>query len=262
MEDDLMCYTTARRRFTTKRFARQPAVVALIASLIAHETPALLAQRAAEGETREVAGTVVDAENADHVRPAFLRELTIREAVHLAQSSVPVAVPSVPKRSWASRHPVVLGTLIGVGGVSVLAAAHQGNESGDIMAMELLVGAGAGALGGLIASASQKAKLKYEAPTNQPDVDAVKRLVARLGTGARIIVRGVNTRETTGTVQAIQQDNFTIVPDRQAAPVQITYSEVRVVKAARGLGMKIGIAAGIIGGFGLALVCGRYCGGN
>src|SRR5712691_4303974 len=121
MEDDLM-YTTARRRFTTKRFARQPAVVALIASLIAHGTPAL-AQRVTEGETREVDRSVMKAENADQIWPAFLRESIIREAVHLAQSSPPVAQPGPPKRSWASRHPVVLGTLIGVGGGEALAAA-------------------------------------------------------------------------------------------------------------------------------------------
>ena len=125
----------------------------------------------------------------------------------------------------------------------------------------MLIGAGAGALGGLIASASQKARLKYEAPDNQPDIAAVKRMVARLGTGERIIVTGINTQETAGKIQAIDQDDFTMVSG-QGTPVQIAYGDVLAVKAAQGAGTKIGIVAGVIGAISLALMCAAYCGGN
>ena len=126
----------------------------------------------------------------------------------------------------------------------------------------MLLGAGAGALAGLIASASQKARLKYEAPGNQPDVAAVKRMVARLGAGERIIVTGVNTQETAGKIQAIGQDDFTMMPNGQTAPVQIAYTDVRAVKAAQSLGTKVGISVGVLGGIGMAVMCAAYCGGN
>lgn len=197
----------------------------------------------------------------------------------LAQSSPPVPPPNVAKRSWVSRHPVVVGTLIGVGGMGTYAAVARRNDVrrcasiglqprgclGDgtfTVGFPVLLGAGAGALGGLIASAVQNAKLKYETSSNQADIATVKRLVGKLRIGEQIAVTGISTPNTTGRIQAVGEDNFTMMPNGQSAPVQIEYKDVRTLKVAGRLGTKVGIAVGIISGVGLAIMCAAYCGGN
>jgi hypothetical protein len=133
--------------------------------------------------------------------------------------------------------------------VATLGATGRGNRNAAIMGLWVLGGAGGGALGGSIASAVQKAKLNYDSPANQADVLAVKRIVARLGVDEGVIVTVANTQQTKGRIQSVGQDEFGVVPDGQTAPVQIAYDAVRSIKAKPlGIGKKVGIATGIVGG--------------
>jgi hypothetical protein len=64
------------------------------------------------------------------------------------------------QRSWAGRHPVLLGALIGMGGFAAIAAGNYDPRSntdltrGQSVAFSGAAGAGLGALGGLIVSIS------------------------------------------------------------------------------------------------------------
>lgn len=61
--------------------------------------------------------------------------------------------------NWFARHPVVVGTLIGAGGGAVLSRVDAIGGANHDPAV-ILVGAGAGAWGGLVASAIQKSRAK------------------------------------------------------------------------------------------------------
>jgi len=68
-----------------------------------------------------------------------------------------LAPQSPPRPGWAGRHPVILGTLIGAGGGAVLSRTSAvGGANHDPRVA--FVGAGAGAWGGLVASAVKKAR--------------------------------------------------------------------------------------------------------
>jgi hypothetical protein len=66
------------------------------------------------------------------------------------------------QRSWAGRHPVLLGALIGLGGFSALAAVNYDPNSntdltrGQSVAFAGAGGAGLGALAGLIVSIARR----------------------------------------------------------------------------------------------------------
>jgi len=64
---------------------------------------------------------------------------------------------TAPTRSPVGRHPVLLGTVIGAAGAAVWQASACGGSSCNTGAAAL-VGAGAGAYGGLVASAVQTAR--------------------------------------------------------------------------------------------------------
>ena len=89
------------------------------------------------------------------------RELTIRiPAIQLSTGNVREASrrQPPPRRSWAGRHPVIFGALIGLGvGLGVEAAVIPGASGGEPHSAYLPmfggVGAGSGALVGLILSA-------------------------------------------------------------------------------------------------------------
>lgn len=69
------------------------------------------------------------------------------------------------------------------------------------------------------------AKLTYRA-AGQPDPGEARRVVMGLGVTRHITVKTVAGKEYHGNIQAIEQNNFTLVPDHQAAPVQIAYNDV------------------------------------
>ena len=89
-----------------------------------------------------------------------LRAAVHREAGRLAQSTA-ASQPSAAKAnpSWIARHPVIVGTLIGAGTGAVLSRVDAiGGANHDPTVA--LVGAAAGAWGGLVASAVQKSRAK------------------------------------------------------------------------------------------------------
>jgi ribosome maturation factor RimP len=69
------------------------------------------------------------------------------------------------------------------------------------------------------------AKLTYRA-TGQPDPAEARRVVMGLGVAGHIMVKTVAGKEYHGNIQAIEQNNFTLLPDHQAVPVQIAYNDV------------------------------------
>jgi hypothetical protein len=182
----------------------------------------------------------------------FLNEAIAREAARLVQAS-PANPPGVRQRNWIARHPVPVATLIGAAGGFAISCADSNDPCDGLYA---LVGAGAGALTGVIISAQQRKGLNTAA-ARQPNGDAVKRLVTKLGAGRAIVVTIGELRQARGRIQNVEADAFTLLVDGQAASVRIAYNDVVAIKAAGfGNGAKIGIVAGIIGAIvGFWLVC-------
>jgi ribosome maturation factor RimP len=77
------------------------------------------------------------------------------------------------------------------------------------------------------AEASQVAlaKLTYRA-TAQPDPAEARRVVIGLGIARHIMAKTVTGKEYHGNIQAIEQNNFSLLPDHQAVPIQIAYDDV------------------------------------
>jgi hypothetical protein len=90
------------------------------------------------------------------------------------------------------------------------------------------------------------AKLTYRA-SGQVDPAEAKRVVAGLGVGKHIMVKTAAGQEFHGNIQAIEPDQFIMLPDHQAAPVQIAYNDVRQLGPNLSTGAKIGIIAGAVG---------------
>jgi ribosome maturation factor RimP len=65
---------------------------------------------------------------------------------------------------------------------------------------------------------------------DQPDPVEARRVVVALGVGKHVVVKTTTGKEFHGHIQAIEPDNFTLLPDRAVAPVQIAYGEVRHVE--------------------------------
>ena len=81
-----------------------------------------------------------------------------RASARLIQGPVPGPQAS-QSSNWIVRHPVISGTLIGTAGGAVLSRTRTfGGVNHDPRVM--LIGAGAGAWGGLVASAVQKARAR------------------------------------------------------------------------------------------------------
>jgi len=72
------------------------------------------------------------------------------------------------------------------------------------------------------------AKNLYRA-TGQPDAIAAMRVVEALGVGRHAVVKTTAGQEYHGNIQAIDRDQFTLLPDHQSHPVQIAYSDVQQV---------------------------------
>jgi hypothetical protein len=95
--------------------------------------------------------------------PGIIREATRRESARLAALPAGLRQPQQPpqKRSWRSRHPVLFGTLIGVGAALAIEAVVIPGESGGephsvYVPMFGTFGAGIGAATGWIVSAVRR----------------------------------------------------------------------------------------------------------
>lgn len=89
-------------------------------------------------------------------RATSLREATTREGVRLAQSGAPSpSSPPVTSRSWAARHPVKTGLLVG-GAIGALVGAASCGSEGFYVALcggtGFGIGGGTGALVGVAVS--------------------------------------------------------------------------------------------------------------
>ena len=121
-----------------------------------------------------------------------------------------------------------MGTLIGVGAGFTLDTALCGWSYGACGFT--MGGVGAGALAGVLVLARPKPALRAQPSSGQPDVVSVERVVRALGVDERIVVTDANAREIRGSIQTIGQDRFVVVPDEQAAPVEIAFSEVQTLR--------------------------------
>ena len=100
------------------------------------------------------------------------------------------------------------------------------------------------------------AKLKYRAK-GVPDAVEARRVVLGLGVGHHIQAKITAGKEYHGNIQIIGTDSFTMLPDREAAPVQIAFAEVQYVEQNLSKGAQIGIAVAVVGVLVLALTLGH-----
>ena len=84
------------------------------------------------------------------------------------------------------------------------------------------------------------AKNTYKA-TGQPDPVEVRRVVAELGVGHHIMLKTAEAKEYHGNIVAIAAESFTVLPDHQAAPVQIAYNQTLQMGPNMSKGTKITI---------------------
>jgi hypothetical protein len=102
--------------------------------------------------------TAADGARAPATVESPLQAAVLREGVRLAQSFAAAPATSAAQPGhWAARHPVVVGLVIGTAGGAVLSQTRTvGGANHEPRVM--LIGAAAGAWGGLIASAVQRAR--------------------------------------------------------------------------------------------------------
>jgi hypothetical protein len=100
------------------------------------------------------------------------------------------------------------------------------------------------------------AKNLYRA-SGQPDPLAAMRVVEALGVGRHAVVKTTAGQEYHGNIQAIDRDQFTLLPDHQSHPVQIAYSDVQQVGPNLSKGAKITIIV-VVAAVAVALAVGLY----
>jgi hypothetical protein len=147
-----MCCLPTRRRVSG--FIRQPAAaVFTVACVLAWGSSASAQPTAVAGPT-QMRGVVQHA--GEGLLPAAVRH----GAARLVHDAAPLPQTATQqRRSWIRRHPVIAGKLIGTGAGAALSRIDAlGGANHDPRVA--LIGTGAGAWGGLIASAVQKARSK------------------------------------------------------------------------------------------------------
>jgi len=77
--------------------------------------------------------------------------------------------------------------------------------------------------------------------TGQPDAVEVRRVAAELGVGHHIMVKTSEVKEYHGNIVALGAESFTMLPDHQAAPVQIAYGRTYQLGPNMSKGEKIAI---------------------
>jgi hypothetical protein len=96
------------------------------------------------------------------------------------------------------------------------------------------------------------AKLVYRAK-GAPDAVQARRVVLGLGVGHHIQVKTTAGKEYHGNIQLIDSDSFSMLPDRETAPIQIAFADLCYVEQNMSKGAKIAIAAAIAVGVLLVL---------
>jgi len=73
----------------------------------------------------------------------------------------------------------------------------------------------------------------------QPDAVEARRVAAELGVGHHIVVKTSEAKEYHGNIVALGAESFTMLPDHQAAPVQIAYDQTHQLGPNMSKGEKI-----------------------
>jgi ribosome maturation factor RimP len=94
-------------------------------------------------------------------------------------------------------------------------------------------------------------KNTYKA-TGQPDSIEVRRVVSELGVGHHIMVKTTAGKEYHGNILSVDTEQFTVLPDHQAVPVEIAYSQALRMGPNLSKGGKIAIV--VVVGLVIALV--------
>ena len=84
------------------------------------------------------------------------------------------------------------------------------------------------------------AKITYNAKGN-PDPAEARRVAAGLGVGHHVVVKTMEGREYHGNIVSLGAESFTMLPDHQAAPVQIAYCQTQQLGPNMSTGTKIAI---------------------
>jgi ribosome maturation factor RimP len=96
------------------------------------------------------------------------------------------------------------------------------------------------------------AKLTYKA-AGQPDPAEARRVVLGLGVGRHIMVETAAGKEYHGLIVAIEEGGFAVMPDKQATPVQIAYTDIMQLGPNLSTGAKVVIIVAIAAAIFLAL---------
>ncbi len=89
------------------------------------------------------------------------------------------------------------------------------------------------------------AKQSYKA-SGQPDPVQARRAVVGLGVGQHVMVKQVSDLELHGNIQSIGMESFAMLSDHQKAPVEIAYTDVKVVHKNLSAGATLAIVVGIV----------------
>ena len=146
-----MRHQPSQRRM--KGLAGIPAMTVLLATSFLARGSTASAQQSPEAGLNEVGRTAVST-----VDEGPLRTAVRRAGARLASAPVPQTA-GAQDPSWIARHPVIVGTLAGTGaGLALSQVDAIGGLDHDPRVA--LIGAGAGAWGGLIASAVQQVRAR------------------------------------------------------------------------------------------------------
>jgi hypothetical protein len=76
---------------------------------------------------------------------------------------------------------------------------------------------------------------------DQPDAAKMTRVAERLGVGHHVVVKTAEAKEYHGNIMALGAESFAILPDHQAAAVQIAYGQTQQMGPNMSKGEKIAI---------------------
>jgi hypothetical protein len=150
MGNELMSDATTRSPFSRTRLPARPAVIVLIAIIVLAQVSTGFAQHISATGGGDASRVPIRPDASRGV--GQFRDVRFRDAARQPQS------PAAPRReNWSQRHPVLLGALIGAGTGLIVEHSNCGLSS----CRGVVAGAftGAGAWGGLIASAVHKRRM-------------------------------------------------------------------------------------------------------
>ena len=89
------------------------------------------------------------------------------------------------------------------------------------------------------------AKLTYRA-SGPPNAEQARRVVVGLGVGKHVAVKVKSGKKFRGHLQAINEGHFVLLPDREAASIEIAYGDVQELGPNLSTGEKVAIIVGVV----------------